>query len=1019
MSNPVAADPIRSIREELPLHAEWVRRLARGLVRDGASADDLAQDVALAALRSEHAIRGPLRPWLSRVTLNLARKSFRSAATRDRGEREAARGEASAAQDDASERLEVQRALVEELAAIAEPFRTALIRRYFDRWSAARIARATGVPAPTVRWRLQRGLAELRERLDRRSSRDGITWRLALLPLCRGLPPVPFSPMEVMEGVLAMKVSTQVIAAGAVVLAIGWGVWRHAASDEPARAESAHATMAAQLTADEPPITVVHEPVAQHEATSRAAVPVASVSTPGPEVTAPIGWIEGRCIDEALIPIVGALIANNELPSPLLARDGRVAESRRDGTFTLDCPPVDTEPRVFRVEARGYGTHFVKAIVPRGETAHLGDLILSAGGAIRGRVVDANGNPFADASVVVTDPDLWGDQGAAQRLGPQKQVRAPAVRTDTAGRFHIEDVAVGMRRVWASAPKTRFGVSPPIEVRANVDTEEIELVLQPAEKVDRITLVVQDPSGAPVPGAWVQLVERAAFGTRGFGRAVDENGYLDLETVPNATYDFTAYDERDRWPRVSVAGVAPGSRDVELRFVDSEWIDVVARSEGTTVEDFELATRETEKDVIVTRGDAGRVRTPTEPFFVEIDARGFEIARQGPFDPSQPPKSVEFDLVPAPCVLGRVMFDGEPIGGASVELYEVPSGQRIVHQGYLSLLSPRALDQVTTRADGRFALRLRQSGTFVVRAESEGFAPRDVGPLELGVRGNADELEIVLSRGGAIEGRVLMPAGRDSSGVIVAINRGDARPRTMRSDADGRFRFDQVTAGRWHVARGNGEARAGVGSMAITSTDEPTKIPFNCDVIDGESTRHDVDLRDWEPCEVSGKLLVNGAPASGWLLTVWPGTARAVAGPLPSTAVGPRGEFSITLDDPGLVRFAFRPPAEEASGGQIESKFELRPGLNEWSSDFAMGKVTGTIAAGLNTERVVYKSVEGADPACILPLTPDAEGRFALPFVPAGRGAISQPEVVDGEVRWNELATVNVVARGEQRVDVR
>ena len=40
------------------------------------------------------------------------------------------------------------------LTALDEPFRTTVIRRYLDGQSAADIAKALGIPAGTVRWRL-------------------------------------------------------------------------------------------------------------------------------------------------------------------------------------------------------------------------------------------------------------------------------------------------------------------------------------------------------------------------------------------------------------------------------------------------------------------------------------------------------------------------------------------------------------------------------------------------------------------------------------------------------------------------------------------------------------------------------------------------------------------------------------------------------------------------------------------------------------------------------------------------
>ena len=206
------ADRFAALAAELPSHGRWVRALARSLVLDEAAAEDLAQEVQLAALRRPGSIRGALAPWLARVTRNLARRAWRDAGVRAQGERAAARPEGLPAADEPCARIEIERRLVEALAALEPALQRTLVRRYFDGWSAARIARESGEPASTVRWRLQRGLAELRARLDRGDARDGTEWRLALLPLCGRLAPWSVvsealrpAGVATLQGVLTMK----------------------------------------------------------------------------------------------------------------------------------------------------------------------------------------------------------------------------------------------------------------------------------------------------------------------------------------------------------------------------------------------------------------------------------------------------------------------------------------------------------------------------------------------------------------------------------------------------------------------------------------------------------------------------------------------------------------------------------------------------------------------------------------------------------------------------------------------
>src|SRR5215831_8916681 len=87
MNPPPNAVPL----ETLLTHRDWVRRLARSLVRDESSADDVEQRAWLAALRRPPRDAGTSRAWLGRVVRNLASDARRSRARRASHESTAAR----------------------------------------------------------------------------------------------------------------------------------------------------------------------------------------------------------------------------------------------------------------------------------------------------------------------------------------------------------------------------------------------------------------------------------------------------------------------------------------------------------------------------------------------------------------------------------------------------------------------------------------------------------------------------------------------------------------------------------------------------------------------------------------------------------------------------------------------------------------------------------------------------------------------------------------------------------------
>ena len=168
--------------ETLLSHAEFVRRIARSLVRED-QVDDVVQETWSAALRSPPGPKRRLRPWLGRVARNAARMLLRGESRRRRYEHAGARRGATLSPAEMVARAEVHRKLVEAVLDLSEPYRFTLLLRYFEDLPPRDIARRADVPVETVRVRLRRALRQLRGRLDRLHDDDRRAWSLALLPL--------------------------------------------------------------------------------------------------------------------------------------------------------------------------------------------------------------------------------------------------------------------------------------------------------------------------------------------------------------------------------------------------------------------------------------------------------------------------------------------------------------------------------------------------------------------------------------------------------------------------------------------------------------------------------------------------------------------------------------------------------------------------------------------------------------------------------------------------------------------
>ena len=143
-------------------HADFVRRLARRLAADEAAAEDLVQDTWLAALEHPPTQARGVRAWLARVLRNQAALRRRTGARRVHRERAVARVDRAPETGELIERMELHRRVVAAMLALPEPYRDVIVRRFSQEETPAEIAARLGVPEPTVRTRLRRGLERLR-----------------------------------------------------------------------------------------------------------------------------------------------------------------------------------------------------------------------------------------------------------------------------------------------------------------------------------------------------------------------------------------------------------------------------------------------------------------------------------------------------------------------------------------------------------------------------------------------------------------------------------------------------------------------------------------------------------------------------------------------------------------------------------------------------------------------------------------------------------------------------------------
>jgi len=151
-------------------YAQTVHGILMSMMSDQ-EAEDLMQDVALAALRSISRIKQPEKfaAWLSSIARNIGRDAIKARSDHDSLQactEDDAAMEPSSAEPPSSAQAEANE-ILDHIRALPECYREPLTLRLVLQLSGPEIAKRTGMTPGSVRVNLYRGLKLLRERLER------------------------------------------------------------------------------------------------------------------------------------------------------------------------------------------------------------------------------------------------------------------------------------------------------------------------------------------------------------------------------------------------------------------------------------------------------------------------------------------------------------------------------------------------------------------------------------------------------------------------------------------------------------------------------------------------------------------------------------------------------------------------------------------------------------------------------------------------------------------------------------
>jgi RNA polymerase sigma-70 factor (ECF subfamily) len=170
-----------AIRAILQANNRRLFRIARGIPRNDSEAEDVVQETYVRALTHLHGFRGDssLSTWLSRIAMNEAMGRLRgqhSMLQRDSLLQQQPEAEiiefpvASASSDPekSTAQREIQRFVEHAIDELPEPFRLVFITRVMEETNVEETAQLLGLKPETVKTRLHRARAMLRENVEKK-----------------------------------------------------------------------------------------------------------------------------------------------------------------------------------------------------------------------------------------------------------------------------------------------------------------------------------------------------------------------------------------------------------------------------------------------------------------------------------------------------------------------------------------------------------------------------------------------------------------------------------------------------------------------------------------------------------------------------------------------------------------------------------------------------------------------------------------------------------------------------------
>ena len=617
------------------------------------------------------------------------------------------------------------------------------------------------------------------------------------------------------------------------------------------------------------------------------------------------------------------------------------------------------------------------------------------------------------------------DRERLETLGEGVRARGPFGWALEDGSFRIDGVPGGPCALVAFESGYLFAVSEPFEIEPGRAIDGGTLVLRGPGRENRIEGVVFDATGAAAGSRPVELwqpgvarnveptVQRASSDAEGRFRFV----------VPRtSSYHVILLDEMHSEEIARVENVSPGDDPVVLRIPPERFVEIhVSAEDGEPLEGAWCSMADADGHGMRTRPEQTepgvlRLEVVGRPFYLWVNAPGYEGQRTEVLIPEEIPERLDFALEPerGARIHGVVTTSGSPVPGARLLAYPEVEGAHRLNTGFATRLEVQAaVSSTPTGEDGVYELLIKRDSDLILLVFHDDRVALELGPIVASPSDADRELDLALPASGSIEGRALLAVGRDPIGLVVGASRGDGEVRSVKLSADAAFRFDTLAPGRWQVRLVTENTHLLRDRRTYATSEDPT---WDVDLEPAEAARFDIDLRHEVGCRLRGRVsLVPDGP------TDWRFGLRGSW-----DDVDADGRFAAEVFGPGEAWLNLWGSYGPSISLRVFERLDLVPGETEWKLDppTAQLELTGVPAFESDVDRREW------EPELLRLQWTDTEGRRAtvrvsshgggplhLRGLPIGAWSVEARYSQDGspESNWRTVVADLVLTAGEHR----